>query len=200
MFNKNQTSSSSSSTTSTNHIIIVEPVDSIKILGVIFDSKLSFRQHIYSKIDQCTEMFRNMIAIIRRKYGLSPIIIKHLYKTILIPTLEYGCLIWYETIKKNVCIRKRLKQLQRAIAQMICQSYRTASFISTTAIANTPPLEIYLIKRASISLAKVTGEYNHHHNQYRLHKVIIIRIIMSFLPLNIIIINYRKLSLMMTES
>ena len=172
MFNKNQTSSSSSSTTSTNHIIIVEPVDSIKILGVIFDSKLSFRQHIYSKIDQCTEMFRNMIAIIRRKYGLSPIIIKHLYKTILIPTLEYGCLIWYETIKKNVCIRKRLKQLQRAIAQMICQSYRTASFISTTAIANTPPLEIYLIKRASISLAKVTGEYNHHHNQFQLDKKI----------------------------
>lgn len=135
-----------------------------KVLGVIFDRKIDFRSHVRLAIDKCTRIYRQIIGFARSKYGLGPKIIKQLYNSIIVPIITYGCAAWHRAIN-YVFIQKELRQFQRPIAQLITKSYRSAAFVSTTAIADMLPLHLEIMKQANIALARIKKKYKMNENR-----------------------------------
>ena len=63
-----------------------------KDLGVIFDSRLSFREHIKEKIEKAYRM----LGIIKRNFiHFSPNTFIQLYKSIVRPHLDYANSVWH---------------------------------------------------------------------------------------------------------
>jgi len=70
---------------------MLDKLDSINDLGVLFDSKLSFRDHISQKINKAYSILgiikRNFIYLDKRSFIL-------LYKSMVHPHLEYANSVW----------------------------------------------------------------------------------------------------------
>ena len=134
--------------------------DEAKVLGVIIDKKMDFRSHLRYAITKATKIYRQLLGFARMKYGLGSKIIKRLYESIIVPIITYGCAIWCRAAS-YVHMQKELRQFQRPIAQLVTKSYRTAAFVSTTAIADMVPLYIEIMEQAKVSLARITRKYHH---------------------------------------
>ena len=70
---------------------VIEKVDSEKDLGVLFDSELTFRDHITSKINIAN---RNLGIIFRTFTYMDTKMFLNRYKSIIRPQLEYATVIW----------------------------------------------------------------------------------------------------------
>jgi len=83
-------------------------VKTIKYLGIIIDSKLTFREHI----TQATEKYKKIIFALSRSAKLNGGIgykaLKTLYTKGIQPLLLYGAPVWAETIAKK--ITEKIKQ------------------------------------------------------------------------------------------
>ena len=116
----------------------ISPSECVKILGITFDHKLSYRLHVQNTINKATIIYRKMCGMARPTFGLEPAILMRMYHTIIVPIISYGCVVWNKALQYRK-VRESLRRLQRVFAQMAVKSYRTASFISTTAVAGFPP-------------------------------------------------------------
>ena len=83
--------------TSTNHgeIRTYEPQPHIKWLGLIFDSKLSFRQHVQHLASQGAATAGCLRMLANTKGSLSQQNMKTLYNTCILPTISYASLVWW---------------------------------------------------------------------------------------------------------
>ncbi|KAH9528750.1 hypothetical protein DERF_002667 [Dermatophagoides farinae] len=103
---------------------------------------MDYRPHVHYIIDKSTRIFRQILGMARSKYGLGCKVIRQLVQSIIAPIL--------------MMISAGFK---RPIAQLACKSYRTAAFISTTAITDIMPFNLQIIERAYINLAKIRRRY-----------------------------------------
>jgi hypothetical protein len=91
----------------TNGVTHIENVENEKDLGVIFDKKLSFNEHIASKVKRANQA----LGIIKRTFTyMDKDIILPLYKTYIRPHLEYASVIWSPTYQKDIIA---IEQVQR---------------------------------------------------------------------------------------
>ena len=78
--------------------------DEAKFLGVTFDSKLSFENHINDIVNRCRKRLNLLKAIRGKTWGASPLIIMQTYKSFIRPVLEYSCVLFahaeYHLLKK----------------------------------------------------------------------------------------------------
>ena len=82
----------------TNGTISIEKVKSEKDLGVIFDSKLTFTEHIITKVSKANQIvgliFRTFTCMDREMF-------LNLFKSLVRPHLEYATTIWAPIYKKD---------------------------------------------------------------------------------------------------
>ena len=92
---------------------LLEKVEEIKDLGVVFDSKLKFNIHINDKINKAF----SVLGVIKRnfKYMDSNTFIM-LYKSMVRPHLEYANLVWYPYKKEDI---KNIERVQRRATKLI---------------------------------------------------------------------------------
>ena len=83
-----------------------------RYLGVIFDRKLSFRDHIRHLKTKFHARTAMMYALIDRSVGLSPRRMLQLYCSCVRPSLEYGAIAWAPTILMNQSSLNELEKLQ----------------------------------------------------------------------------------------
>lgn len=137
---------------------IIEPTDKIKILGVYIDRRLDYRPHIHHVIQKTAKINKSVTSIARKTFGLSSEVLRMIYHSITEPILSYGAVITHKAVRFKH-IQKNLRQLVRPIAQSAVKAYRTSSYISVTALADFPPVEIFIKYRAAVVNARVTGMY-----------------------------------------
>nr|XP_046920266.1 uncharacterized protein LOC124500253 [Dermatophagoides farinae] len=134
---------------------IIEPTDKIKILGVYIDRRLDYRPHIHHVIQKTAKINKSVTSIARKTFGLSSEVLRMIYHSITEPILSYGAVITHKAVRFKH-IQKNLRQLVRPIAQSAVKAYRTSSYISVTALADFPPVEIFIKYRAAVVNARVT--------------------------------------------
>ena len=78
--------------------VSLEQVEVEKDLGIYFDSKLSFREHITKKVNIAN---RNLGCIFRSFTYMDKEMFLHLFKSLVRPHLEYGSVIFSPTLKKT---------------------------------------------------------------------------------------------------
>jgi len=119
----------------------LQQVNSLKYLGIIFDSKLLYRDHI----DYTEEKFLKLIFVLSRSakitWGLKHEALKTIYTGGILPLLLYGAPVWKSVLNRS-CYKAKLNRIQRLINLKIAKAYRTVSNEALCVINGIIPIHI----------------------------------------------------------
>lgn len=121
--------------------------DKLKHLGVIFDSKLSWRSHANYVKQKAEKFINNLLRFGRVKFGLNSRAMEFIYKGTILPIVGYAISVWSDAVDRKF-VKDPLNTLQRRYAIRLIKSYRTVSTDATNVIANMVPIDIWLKSRA----------------------------------------------------
>ena len=92
---------------------VLEHVFSKKDLGFIFDSNLSFEEHILAQVRKAN----SMVGLIKRSFfHLSLSLVRQLYTTFVRPHMEYAQVVWSPKLRKH---SKLLEDVQRRATRIV---------------------------------------------------------------------------------
>lgn len=113
----------------------------IRYLGLTLDSRWSFLPH-FTELALRLEGAALALSRLLPNIGGPQTRVRKLYAIVVASIALYGAPVWTYHIRKNRRIISILRNSQRRMAGRIISAYRTASFATVTALANTPPLEL----------------------------------------------------------
>lgn len=76
--------------------------DYVKYLGIILDKKLTFKKLIEETCTKCLKTVRALWSLINKRSSLNLKNKNLIYKSIIRPTLTYGCPVWYKAAKTHL--------------------------------------------------------------------------------------------------
>jgi hypothetical protein len=92
----------------------VKRVTEMKILGITFDEKMTFNAHVKTLSKKCYGSLAKLYSI---KHALSKENKVTLVKSLVLPVLNYGCLIWLSS--SNKIIYKKYDKIIRSVSRFI---------------------------------------------------------------------------------
>lgn len=101
----------------------VEPSQSVKWLGVWFDSKLSFKLHVKLRVSQAKAAFQRMARLTNAEKGLSPLAMRQLYIACVTSISDYASQVWWKGQKNFL---EMLQGLQNMALRKILGCFRTS--------------------------------------------------------------------------
>ena len=87
----------------------------VKLLGIIFDSKLTFQPHFEDILERCNNRYYRLRLLANKKWGPSPATLIQIYKQCVRPIFEYGSL---STITVLDNIISKLQRLQNKFIRL----------------------------------------------------------------------------------
>ena len=141
--NKKKTPTSAISLTLNNQA--VQTVNSIRYLGVILDSKLSWKLHRNTTLQNAKQ---NLIAIsqkIAKTWGPKPYISKWIYTGMIRPKILYASMNWGHTLKTQK-VKNQYDKLNRIALMMITPTRKSISTSSLEIIHDLIPLDLMIQK------------------------------------------------------
>lgn len=123
--------------------ISLKNVKELKILGVTFDSKLSFLPHlkiVQNKVNNVT------VAISRfsgHNWGMSPKQLQAIYTRALERIIIYGSPVWYSD---RTDVKGKLRAIQRTPLLKISKAFRTIPNLALNIVCNIPPIQVTIEK------------------------------------------------------
>lgn len=129
----------------------IEKVDSEKDLGVLFDSKLSFRDHISSKVNIAN---RNLGIIFRTFSYMDTEMFLNLFKSMIRPHLEYATVVWSPMYKKD---RIALENVQRRATKLV-HACRNLTYPERLRKLGLPTLEYRRLRADVIQVYKILND------------------------------------------
>jgi hypothetical protein len=114
-------------------------------LGMLFDEKLSWKDHVAAK---CIASKRLMLLVnrcFRLTWGISRKSLTLMYKSIFLPMILYGCSIWGGATRYKWCV-KSLQSAQRPLVLSICRAFKTTSTLAAALLSDVLPLELEIKK------------------------------------------------------
>lgn len=98
---------------------IIRPSQSVKILGIIMDQGLRYKEHVAGKADKA---YKAALAL-KRLQGLRPSSMRQLFSATVAPVMDYASPIWYLAVSDKTLAT--LERAQRVAAQAIVGGFRT---------------------------------------------------------------------------
>ncbi|GBN29328.1 Retrovirus-related Pol polyprotein from type-1 retrotransposable element R1 [Araneus ventricosus] len=114
--------------------------DSLKILGIHIDQKLTWTAHINSLHDKILTLTSNFNRIIKTEWSVDKVLIKSWYLTTIEKSLLYGAGVWGGALTKVQA--DRLHSIQRIFLIKFSRGYRTTSTNVLNVLTGIPPLHI----------------------------------------------------------
>jgi hypothetical protein len=84
---------------------------SVKYLGVILDSRLTWREHVEVKVRKAHNLLWACSRACGERWGLRPKVVHWLYVAIIRPTISFASLVWRPGCQTNSA--KKLSKIQR---------------------------------------------------------------------------------------
>lgn len=122
----------------------IEYVESHRYVGVDFDCKLKWRQHIYRVTAKATSMLMKLNAVSSRKFGIPALSHKFIYERAILPIITYASSVWGQATETKYLL-KQLQKVHRLASLGITGCFRTTASSTLLTIAKMQPIE-YLIQ------------------------------------------------------
>ena len=119
----------------------LQQVTSIKYLGIIFDSKMTFRDHINYVEEKCTKLIFTLAKSAKITWGLKHKALKTIYTGGILPLILYGAPVW-KSVMNKACYKAKIIRIQRLINIRIAKAYRTVSNEALCVITGLMPINI----------------------------------------------------------
>ena len=122
-------------------------VRSMKYLGIIFDHKLTFREHIKFMAEKCTKLIFSLSKSAKLNWELQHVALNTICTVAILPLLLYGAPVWTKAIETE-SDKLKLKRVQRLVNIKIGKACRTVSNEALCALTGLTPI-IIKIEEAS---------------------------------------------------
>ena len=120
----------------------VEPQDYVKILGVVMDAKLKYKEHIWRAASRGLEAAMEL----RHLGGLSTSTARHLFTSTVVPVVDYASTVWMHAYKDKLV--GPINRVQRMAAQAIVGTFLTVATSVAEAEAHIATAQDRFWKRA----------------------------------------------------
>jgi ribonuclease HI len=150
---------------------VIQPSDTAKYLGVIFDRRLKWKHHVEQAIAKGTASVLAISRLTGASFGMPHQYIRQLYRSVVLPKIEYAAVVWYEPIrsvegrkrvKGSVGIANRLSRIQRLAARAITGAFRTTATDMLEYHAFLYPMQLrlnYTVFMAAARLASIPSTH-----------------------------------------
>ncbi|KAH7963885.1 hypothetical protein HPB52_023758 [Rhipicephalus sanguineus] len=126
--------------------------DTLRILGVVFDRRLSFFAHAYHLREKTEALVAKLGTLAHMQGGqLRPIQKVRLYRSV-VPAITYASPVWWDELRPDCRLRSRLVSLQRTILLTLLGAYRTTRTTAFQVLMRAPPI--------TLELARCNAEYH----------------------------------------
>ncbi len=125
-----------------------------KYLGVTLDSRLTFGPHIRNKAASAKRLLFRVKSAVSQLWGLTPVITRWMYTSIVRPKLTYGSLIWAHRAQK-FC--KILDRVQRLAMTGLTHIRRTTPTNGMEAILDLMSLDLHILQMACNAAFRIRG-------------------------------------------
>ena len=120
----------------------VRPTPSVKILGLVMDSRLRYQEHTARA---ATRGLRAAMAL-KRLRGLSPSVTRKLFNATVAPVVDYASSVWMHA--RRASTERVLNRVQRIGGQAVVGCFRTVGTAVAEAEANIPTIEERHLRKA----------------------------------------------------
>ena len=137
----------------------IDPSQSVKILGVIMDQGLRYREHVAGKADKAVKA----ALALKRLQGLRPSSMRQLFLATVAPVINYASPIWYLAVSDKTLAT--LERAQRVAAQAIVGGFKTMGLnaaVMEAGIATTRERLHEQTLRFWIGIHKLDNSHIHH--------------------------------------
>ncbi|KAH7963888.1 hypothetical protein HPB52_023761 [Rhipicephalus sanguineus] len=119
--------------------------ESLRILGVVFDRRLSFLAHA-DHLKQKAELLCAKLATLARMQGgqLRPTQKIALYRQVLLPAITYGSPVWWDELRPDSRLKARVLSIQRTILLQLLGAFRTTRTAALQVLMHAPPLTLVI--------------------------------------------------------
>jgi len=141
---------------------ILQPKDSWKYLGFIFDRKLSFHKYIDYYANKAISMVKCLKLLGNSTQGISSLQKCLLYRCYTLPIALYGFQLWFYNKAPILYHMKILNKIQRRATIWILGAFKTLPLEGIKAIAGITPIKFHLqkiAKRSQIRPFKLPANY-----------------------------------------
>ena len=133
----------------------VTPERQIRWLGVYFDRKLRFEQHVKQLATRGENTVNGLTMLANTVRGLNQTHLRHLYLACVVPKILYACPAWWNGTSYQT---KPLEKVQRRALILICAAFKTSPTTALEIEASIPPIKHQvnlIIKRCAIRFNKL---------------------------------------------
>lgn len=123
--------------------------ESMKYLGIMLDSRLSFRNHFEYVENKVLKVSRALARLMPNLRGPGERK-RRLYAMVVLSVVMYGASVWCEVFSKKKEARTVLNRVWRSILIRVIAAYRTVSLDASLLLARMPPLHLIAKARTYI--------------------------------------------------
>ena len=88
----------------------LQQVNRIKYLGITFDSKMTFRDHINYIEEKCTKLIFTLAKSAKLTWGLKHKALNTIYTGGILPLILYGAPVW-KSVMNRVCYKAKIVRI-----------------------------------------------------------------------------------------
>ncbi len=133
-------------------------VSETKFLGLVFDSKLSFKPHIDCLKKKCLKAMNLLRVVSNTDWGADSTTLLRLYRSLVRSKLDYGCVVYGSAHDSYL---QSLDRIQNAALRVCLGAFRTSPIASLHVEANELPLQL---RRQKLALQYVVKLENNPRN------------------------------------
>ncbi|UYV72205.1 hypothetical protein LAZ67_9002174 [Cordylochernes scorpioides] len=123
--------------------------DSLKILGVTFDDRLSFSPHLQRVCERALSFFSRLGRCSNARYGFGFHARRRLYLGAIEPAITYAASIWEDAAKTRAG-RSQLRSTQRKFCVHAIRGFRTTPTIAAITLLRVLPLDMKVLLLSSL--------------------------------------------------
>ena len=119
----------------------IDYVDVVRYLGVLLDSKLSFRPHLSNKVEKCTTLLNLLNSSMGRFWGIPPMMAVWAWRGVVRPALTFGSFVWGHILDQKWA-QEKVAPVQLRAMRMITMFRRSSPRMGLDMITNTWPVDL----------------------------------------------------------
>lgn len=133
-------------------------VDSIKLLGMTFDQRLTWTQHIKNVKGSCLHTMNILRTLSHHQWGCDEDVLLKIYRSLIRPKLDYGCILYSTSSKTNL---KILNTVPNTAIRIALGAFRSTPSESLHVEAREFPLNNRRLQFLLSYSTKVSASPNH---------------------------------------
>ncbi|UYV74853.1 hypothetical protein LAZ67_12001333 [Cordylochernes scorpioides] len=131
---------------------VVQWSDSIRVLGVRFDNRLTFHQHVAEVCSKVRGKLPRLSAAANFNFGFGFRALRMLYLQVVIPVLAYASPVWFPNLIERS--RKLLLSTQRFFLVLACRAFKTTNNSYLISLSRVLPLDLEIGVKTQLYLKK----------------------------------------------